>query len=323
MLNNSSCNYYSDQDRMILGLSRITSNSLSVLACLFVITIATVYKKYIFVFQRLVLYLTASILLNSIAYIIHGASYNLIPVCKRYCQALAFFDTYLPLCIVLSVACIIAELYLYGLKKRDTSNLKWIYAAFIFIMPAAVSWVPFVFNQFGYTGTKCSIIYHKEDCRLDLVGLMLIIVLWWVPLISVYVITGPIYLCILCRISRQGRTEYTPLIEVDGNRIHQQTAKDLGYFKWIPLIEVIIHLFSIVPMVMCYGGQVPTPLLSASSIVIGIQGGTIAILITFDPNTCKVLRWNKFKAAWRQNIMKRSFIEEYPIVRGEFTETVE
>ena len=319
---NSSC-YYSEQDRMILGLSRVASNLLSVLACLFVILIIIVYKKYIFTFQQLVLCLTTSILLNSIMYIVQGASYELVQVHRHYCETLAFFDRYFPLCTMLSVVCVIIELYLYALQKRDTTNLKWIYAAVIFLIPATVSWIPFAFNRYGYTGTWCTIVYRSEDCRHDPTGLILLAVLYWIPLISAYIIAGPVYMYILYRISRQGRAEYTPLIEVDGNRMHQQLAKDLGYLKWYPLVIVIMNLPAIVTDVMNYIGLVLTPLLSFNSIVTGIQGGTMAMLITFDPNTRKVLHWNNFKAAWRQNIMKRNDIDEYTIARGEFSETID
>lgn len=181
-MSNSSCNF-SEDSKMILGLSLVASNTIAILACLFVILVIVVYKKYIFTFQQLVLHLSTSILLHSVAHTIQGASYQLIQENEHYCQVLGFFDIYFPLCMVLSVLCVIIELYLYVLQKRDTTNLKWIYVAFIFVVPALVSWIPFAFKQYGYTGYYCSILYYDKDCRHDFTGLALLLMLWWMPLV--------------------------------------------------------------------------------------------------------------------------------------------
>ena len=154
-----------------MAIFKVALSIVSILGCLLVMLIIITYKKYMFTFQCLVLYLTLSLLMDAITRLTQGASYKMIIVNTKYCQALAFMYEYWALCVLLSLLCMVLEIVLCVLQNRDTHQLKWIYAAVIYGIPACVSWIPFPLNKYGYAGSACSITYYENDCKLDVTGL--------------------------------------------------------------------------------------------------------------------------------------------------------
>lgn len=167
MKNDTDCHSFSDDDQMIVGLSEVIANTLSLLVCVFVTLVIVTYQKYISTVQRLVLCYTIALLLDVACHIVEGAGYRLFSLSKHkvYCQVLAFFIQYSKLCTQVSLICIVLELYLRVLLRKNTARMKWIYPAIICLVPASVSWIPFVFKRFGYNGLGCSIMTTKSVTR--------------------------------------------------------------------------------------------------------------------------------------------------------------
>ena len=216
----------------------------------------------------------------------------------------------------MSLVCIILELYLCILKK-DTVQLKWYYFAAIYLMPASMSWIPFAFKKFGFTGIQCYIIYNQTN------GLVLMAVLDWLPLSITYITTGPFYWFLLYRLRRQGK-QYTPLVEVTRNTIYQETIKDLGYFKYFPLLFFIIDI----PAYILRGtttiiNNFNIILWSSNYVILGLQNGAITLIGVLDPKTRNMLNWNSFKEAWHQNILGRNVVETYPITKADYGDSVQ
>ena len=320
--------YKSPQDRMILGLSEVAANAVSVVACSFVILIIITYKKYQFIFQRLLLYLTVNLLLYSVVHILQGASYQVDLKCnhwqEKYCEALGFLFLFILLCIRVSIVCIVLELYLCMLLNKDTTRMKWIYTLATYLIPASVSWIPFAFGRFGFTGIQCSITYLTSNCEKDHIGLILLVILKWIPLGATLIITGPIYLYILYRIRRQGQ-QYTPLVEVARNTIYQQMLADFRYFKWFPLPFCIINTVLVIArLIIGYLKYSYITLWSLTFIAFGLEGGIVALCVTLNPNVCKRLNWKSFKAAWYQNVVHRRNVPEvYPITKAEYGDSIQ
>ena len=186
--------------------------------------------------------------------------------------------------------------------------------------------VPFALRKqrFRYTGIQCYIKYHSEQTnKYDYTGLVLILVLDWLPLGAAFITIGPIYWFFLYCIWRQGK-QYTPLVEVTRNTIYQQTIKDLGYIKWFPLVFFVINLFTItISNLNLITDHYDTTLWTLYFVVLGLQNGAIALIGVIDPKTRKMLNWNSFKGAWRQNILRRNIAETYPIIRAEHGDSVQ
>ena len=317
---------FSNQERMIFGLSEVAANAVSAVACAFVILIIVTYKKHQFVIQRLLLYLTINLLMYSIVHIFQGASYKILLDNEKYCQALACLYLFTRLCVRVSLMCIILELYLCMILKKDTTQMKWIYFAAIYLIPAGVTWIPFALQRFGYNGIQCYITYHSEQTNkyydIDHTGFVLILVLDWLPLGAAFITMGPIYWFFLYCIRQQGK-QYTPLVEVTRNTIYRQTIKDLSYAKWFPIVFFIIDMFALtVVIISVLIDYYNITLWTLSFVVLGLHYGAVALILVFDPKTRKMLNWNRFKAAWNNNILGRNIAETYPIIRVEHGDSV-
>ena len=330
MEDNDTSYKFNAHNRMILGISEVAANAVSVVLCSFVILIIVTYKKYQFSYQRLLLYLTINSLIYSIVHILQGASYSIIDKNEKYCQTLGCLFLLTKTSIRVSLVCIILELYLCILKK-DTVQLKWCYFAAIYLMPASMSWIPFAFKKFGFTGIQCYIIQTN--------GLVLMAVLDWLPLSITYITTGPFYWFLLYRLRRQGK-QYTPLVEVTRNTIYQETIKDLGYFKYFPLLFFIIDIpayilrgtttiinnFNIILWSSNYVTIINNfniILWSSNYVILGLQNGAITLIGVLDPKTRNMLNWNSFKEAWHQNILGRNVVETYPITKADYGDSVQ
>ena len=259
------------RDQMIIGLSQVTANAISVIICLFVILIIVTYKKYQFIFQRLLLYLTINLLILSITHVLQGASYKIIREKEKYCQILGYLHVFATLCIEISLIRAVLELYLCMILKKDTTRMKWIYFAAIYLIPAGVPWIPFALGKLGFDGIQCYIKHH------DYTGYALILVLDWLPLGAAFITMGPVYWFSIYCIWRQGK-QYTPLVEVTRNTIYQQTIKDLGYVKWFPLVFFVIDLFTIIISIISLTDHYYTTLWTLRFVLLGLQNGAIALI---------------------------------------------
>ena len=143
---NASCSEFTNHKRMIMGISEVTANAVSVVACAFVILIIVTYKKYQFSLQKLLLHLTIIFMAYSTLHCVQGASYKIVTTQENYCKALGFLILYLLLCARVTLTCIVLDVYLCVVLRKDTTRMKWIYLAAIYLIPAGVTWIPFVFD---------------------------------------------------------------------------------------------------------------------------------------------------------------------------------
>ena len=312
------CSNITEYDLKIVGITIAVAYSISILSSLFVLMVMVIYKKYVITTQRLILYLTITIMLDAIANGLMGANYNLIYKNKAFCVTLAFLTQYFALSILLSVACAIVELALRMICRRESGPIEWVYIPVIFLLPATISWIPFIHDGFGLVDGFCDILtVNTVDCTRDTYGLVLKITIWWVPL-YLTVIGGTIaYVTSLCILHRS-KKKYTPMIESNRDIIHQRTMDDVSYFKWYPLLIIVINLIPIINTTVNFvRPQQPIISLWVITVIIkGLQGGFLAIAFTLDPKTRKRLRWRYFRAACLENVACREVSEEYPFVSG-------
>ena len=323
----TNCFEFSDSDEIIIGLSEVIVNTLSLVVCTCVILVIVIYKKYFSSVQKLVLWYTIALLLDVISHIVEGAGYWLFSHGKNkvFCQVLAFFIQYSILSTQVSLMCIVLEVYLCVLLRKNTERMKWVYLAIIYLIPASVSWIPFAFKRFGRNKSWCSIKYLDEGtCDKNIAGMVLIALLSWLPLILTIIVTGPLYYIILSQVLHQAaQTVYTPLVEVNRRQVYRQTLKDLKHFKLIPVLIFILNIFPIGMMAVSYFKPVSESYLwSAVTVARAIQGMATPLLLVLDPETRRRLHWNNFRAAWRQKFLQKYAIEDYPTPTGELCESV-
>lgn len=283
-----------------------------------------IYKKYVFTTQRLILYLTISVLLDTTAQIIDGGGYLFFSKNKTSCEVIGFIRLYFAWCILLSFLCIIIELALRSICQRESGPMEWIYIPIIFLLPATTTWIPLIHGSYYRVNGDCLIhIINPENCTKSTYGLFLIVFLWWIPLYFTICIGAIVYITVLCQL-RHNRYKYTPLLELDREVVYQRGLQGVSHLKWYPLLYFGINLIPIVTSSLEYWRPNKTilTLLIISKIIKGLQGSFIAIVFTLDSKTRKRLKWKHFRAACLQNILCRENIEEYPILPTNYSDSL-
>lgn len=320
----ANCSNLSSVDLKVIGITGAITSSISLIGCMLVILIMIVYKKYVFTTQRLILYLTLSVSLDSILHIIQGWSYHILPTSTDYCMAIGFLKQYLAWCIILSIISILIELSLRVVCKRGSGTVECLYVPFIYLVPLVISWIPFIKHSYGDNDGSCSIlIIIPGSCKRDQLAFILDITLWWVPLYITFLLVVIVYLAILCHLN-VSKKQYTPLVELDREAIYQRTMNDIGYLKWYPLLYMFINIIPIITATISYARPYEDEfaLNILSTIIAGLQGGFIALAVTLDPSTRKRLGCKSFCAAVKENVLCRDTAEEYPILEGSFTDSL-
>ena len=301
---------------LALRITNGTTSSISLLCCIFVIALMIIYKKYVFTIQRLILYLTVSILLNSMSHIFESASYTLAQA-DSYCMALGFLQEYSAYCMLLFVSCFLLEIGVRVICLRETGAIEWLYIPAIFVTPLLVTWIPFLTGNYGRMGLSCRIVtINSTTCEQDIKGLILYFVLWGIPMYLTFIVDGLAYVYILWKLWRS-KKRYTAVLELDRELMYQKTVSEIHYLKWYPPIYILINLIPVAAYTVYYvkPDGPGLALIIIAMIIRRMQGAFLLIAVTMDPKTRKRLKWSHIKAAFIENVLcKYSNIEEYPII---------
>ena len=111
-------------------------------------------NKYSYQAQRLLLYLTTAIMLVCISFVVREFGYSLIHNTK-FCMAVAFISQYSGGCILGAVICIISNIFVLAVLKKDKWNLEPLYIVSIFVITAAIDWLLFISSAYGPTRSWC------------------------------------------------------------------------------------------------------------------------------------------------------------------------
>ena len=316
---NSSClptEYLTEQELKTIGVSGIVASSISITLCITVLLLMIVFKKYVFAIQRMIMYLNVSILFNTINQLLQRVGYKTIHESTDYCIGLAAFSQYSAYCILLSMLCALFELILRIIFKKEGKYIEIVYLLIIFVFPIGVSSIPYVFNAYGAVNTFCTVTISR-NCESFTTGLILEAVLWWVPLYGTIMFALASYPLFYYVIKRD-RKRYSAIIETNRNQVAERTLEEVGYFKYLPVVFIVLDLIPIATMI--HGFIQPykpiVVLWAMTAVVKGIQGGIIATVISLDPKTFKRLTITQLRSAIKNNILMNSDIKDYPIKRA-------
>lgn len=300
---------------MILGITQAVAAILSCLGCLFIFFVMIIFKKYVYPGQRLLIYLTLSVFLVSLSFIIRGFGYSLIDN-TTFCVAVAFIGQYAGGCILASVASIIADIFILAVLKKNW-KLEPAYVVSIFVMPALFDWLPFIYETYGPTRGWCWIRDRNadRDCSVHMYGLVLQYVLWFVPSYFVSLIGGLIYIISLVALRRK---EYTAMLEPERLQLQKAAISEIQHYKWYPLMFLIINTIPLLTRIISDANPSINifPLWLVSAAVQGLQGGFVTVLFSIDSDTRKRLKWSHFKNGFKYNIMNFEDTVEYPAITG-------
>lgn len=316
---NTSCYPFNRFQYIVLVSIRAGLSTISFMACLAVITIIILFKKYLFLTQRMILYLDITLLLRAFIRAMDSLSYDEGINLDIYCVIVGFLEQYSSLCVLIALTCFTVNIFIQVTFKRNTQKLEVIYLVFIFLFPALTSWIPFIKNAYGFAGAWCWIRqydYTSNSCSEFTFGVILRFALYYLP----YFIILPILLLLLvislCKLHQQ-RYQYEARFDPVAPQRRTALRSEIKSLLWYPFFLLVL---TIVPLATrIYDAADPDHpifiLWIFDSIFTGTKGTVIALIFTIDPETRKRLNWVNFKSACKtfcQRGQQPGQINEYP-----------
>lgn len=317
--NNSStlpCYNFSKGQYIGIITTRTITATISFLACLFVIGIIVLFKKYLFQTQRLILYLDIAVLTHSLSQAIDNISYKDVHSLHYYCIATGFLNLYTGLSVAIAIACFTIDIFIQATCKRTTNKIEAFYVVVIFISPLMITWIPFPFKAYGYAGGWCWIKEYKDltTCTIHYEGIALQFCLYYFPLFILYPV---LFILLVITLVYLYKRRYTYEASVDPQAPNRRTALRSEIKSLLPY-PCIIMVISIIPLVTriyrATSSNDPFALWITDSFFTSITGAVIAVMFTIDPETRHRLRLVHIRASVKELFTKR--IQEYPITES-------
>ena len=289
------CGHHNGTNDMIVGILHCCSAAISFISCLFVIGLIILFKKYRFFAQRLILYLSVTALVYSLAAALTKTDFMTInSLTEDYCKWIGFISQYTQWSLLLAVAIITFDIMLRVISKTSTQPLEFSYIVIIAFFPATFNWIPFLWDLYGPSGSWCWIKTdtpnNDNNCVKNKKGIILQFSMWYGPLFLILAAILVIYIFIIpiLRYQRQKMNTYD-LKEI---RAFKKMRQEVLVLLWYPLIYMLINLFPLVNrLVYATTNKTIFVLLILHAIISPLQGGFIAIVYALDPETRKKLNW--------------------------------
>ena len=307
---------YSDQENKILDAVIGVTGAISCLSCLFALLLVLLFQKYRTPTQRVILYLTTTVLLLSIVQMVHSTGGD--QASEIYCTITGFLDQYAGWMILMAITCLTFDLFVKVVFKWQTTiRMEVIYVLVIYISPVLHTWIPFIDNAYGIAGAWCWIKQYNDDCSRFVFGLVLQFVLYWLP---VYVIgTLNLVAYIIARVKAAKRlNNYGGRFDPNNRKNREILLKEVDRYKLYPLIFIVVNFFPLITRIAeaSDNQQLIFILGILHALCIGFQGTLIALAFALDKDTRRDLKCSRIKAAFMQTCMtcsRKQSVIQYPL----------
>lgn len=296
----------------------VATACLSFFACVVVIILMLLLKKYHFRPQRLILYLTISVMINCLSITTHKIYYIMVhrynianETTSRFCIFAGYFSLTSGWFELMAVTALTINMFLTVVVKKSADWLEGAYFLLVFFLPFTFTWIPFIHRAYGPTGPWCWIRLNDDECHSFIYGICFRFILWYVPLNAILVVLVVLYGIVICHVSKQKNSwdgNFNPMLR----RMKLKMQKEVRPLIWYPLIYFLLHLIPLAHhLALEFSSKPQYVLWFLTAITLPLQGGFIALAFTFDAKTLRRLRWNRLKGIMRR-IGKGSGVVEYP-----------
>ena len=250
-LYNLTC-YPTQEEVRKIGWVSIGCGTVSKLCCFFILFIIILFKKYRSTPQRVILYLTITVLLYSGVFILHGVRTKLDPDYDSdpLCVIAGFLDQVASWMELIAICCLTFDLFVRVLFLWDnTKKFEVVYFLLIFVFPFTFNWIPFIRKTYGFAGSYCWIRQYKENnCSLDEFGLILRFTLFWVPFYILVLAMTIAYVTAIIKAHRRVK-EFSGTHNPGELIIKQRMLSEVHHYKYYPIIIAIIFSVALISRV--------------------------------------------------------------------------
>ena len=318
--NQSDCLFPDDNSSSFIVAASLRAfvGLLSSVCCVCLILIILVYKKYIFSTQRLILYLSAAVLLQSLSFMVARVNfYSPRTLIDPYCNFAGLFWLYSGWTELLSVSCITFNLFTVMILQKYKPWFEYVYLVVIFLSPLAWCWIPFIHSSFGTTGPWCGIRYLSSDCQVFQFGNIMRFFMRHIPasvLVFLFILPFNIGISIQARrqITRLQGTRSALSPHANSNMDIKMLMGEVKPLVWYPVIYAILYI----PFALC---TVYTAIRPANphlvvwlimALTTPLAGTAVAVVYALDSETLSRLSWTHLLKRCCSICKKRSSIHE-------------
>ena len=314
------CSPFANDHYVGVAILSACTGGVSAVASLLVICGILVSKKYLFFIQRLILYLSITVFLNSLSVVLRlqrtialgGHSDDTL---HPLCVFTAFADQTTSWSTLVAISCITCYLLLNVVLLRPVVALEKLYVVLIIALPLSFNWIPFIKGSYGEAGAWCWIRGQDDSCQQKLFGIYLRFILWYIPLYVVLLAILVAYLYILYRVKRL-RGHWDGKIDPSNKTTRDKMMKEFRPLVWYPLIYLILSIFPTINRI--HGAFYDEPSLALwilHAFFSPLRGGFIALAYALDGQTVRRLLRNR-SAILAAVLKRKNNVEEYPSTRG-------
>lgn len=316
----SGCSPYDATDTYVaVAVLSACSGAVSMVASLLVIAGILISKKYLFFIQRLILYLSVTVLINTSSVVMRlqrvatlggHSDDHLYPLCVFT----SFVDQTTSWSELIASCCITCSLLLNVLLLRSVEKLEKLYVFLIFVFPLFFNWVPFIKMSYGEAGAWCWIREEDENCNKFLFGSYLRFLLWYIPLYIILFILLTTYVFIVCRIQRLHK-QWDGKFDPESKEKIAKMNKEFRPLVWYPLIYLILNIFSLTNRIHDAAASQPSlSLWVLHSFFSPLRGGFIALAYALDGQTLRRIGCSTICVMFRPGTAIG--VSEYPATRA-------
>ena len=289
-------NFTENELRTNTGVT-VTLHVIAILACIVAIVFIFATKQYQVFVNRLVLYLMLASSLWSLAVIgevipvTHEAGVRVRAGWEDTCAVVGFMLQIVETTKILVICWIVLYLLLLVVFKRNASTKTHEVIGLLIVVgvPCLFDWIPFRWRRYGLSGMWCWIKLTDGDCESVERGILLMLVVEYVPVLLAVIFTLVSFICItvaLCR--RAHRAE----IKWEWHSVYQKGLAEAAALMVYPTIYGIIFIFRVIHrtyyVVQIKRVQSPNyTLWLAHSTALGIGGILVPLLYLLRPSNLR------------------------------------
>ena len=275
------CYNFSRRTKDTAFVVQLSLATTGLLACLTVITFILLFKGYRRFIYRLVIYFMTAVGIHAFAHLVNGLPVDrdqeLVTIKKGWhaaCKAFAVIDqtgnftmTFAILWIILHLNVSLyrlrqlqkgISLNIYGIQTGQSQTIsrgEVLGICFVFLLPFAINWIPFVWNMYGLTGTFCWIrLTRYQSCEDRHLSIILMLVMYYIPILLtsfLAFVTMLLIMVVMC----QGSVQMMGIAQL---RYHQSLKEVCFVVIYPALFILLIVMICRVIYSIIHRDQVPT-----------------------------------------------------------------
>lgn len=318
---------FEDYEFTIVAVVNMVVGLLSFVACCFTMLLIFMLKKWKFFSQRLILYLTITAMLISLANIVNRVDFSENPTeaVTGVCIFGGFLTQVTAWMTLCSNASITVYLFLCTMFQISTEKYEVLYVLFIFGFPFLFNWIPFIRESYGQAGVWCWIrSFDTANCKVLVFGKWLQFGLLYIPAYLILAILIIFYILIIAKVYQQ-RKLLTGSNNPQAKKVLRKAVNEVLSLLAYPLIYFVLALPLLVNRIYSSANPEEPSLVLwyLAALMFPLQGVCTGLIFTLSTVICRRTTWAELRSRTelKSRPDSRHKVSEYPMKADEVSDS--